>query len=1615
MTENAEDTKVTSQTEQTIDKDGNTITTKRKSIMQINPDGSTTITDSLISSTVKNEIKLDANTKVNVSEVDAELDDKKYIEALRSKDILAVLKDANQMICLIPLSAGENILKKMGSSLQKDFSLFSFGIYSLEEINEIRKTSTIEKPQKPPNYTKDFLVYIPPVYRLGRNKKYLNSIVFKKIQERLDFLKAEEERKKREEEERKRKEEEKKRQEEEMKRKLAEEKAKRKEKACNKLKQIRESNRLEILKIKFAQYRKNCEDSKLYEQTRKTETEKKVLRLKIKRDAKGDGIEAGEGEGEGDGAGAGVGAVAGGENNEEEQKKLEEEKLKQEEEVKKKKEEEDKLKQAEEEKKKQEEEENERKRLELLRIQKEEEEKKKKEEEEAKKKQEEEENERKRLELLRIQKEEEEKKKKEEEEAKKKQEEEENQKKAELLKLQKEEEEKKKQEEEEAKKKQEEEENQKKAQLLKLQKEEEEKKKQEEEEAKKKQEEEENQKKAELLKLQKEEEEKKKKEEEEENERRRVEQLNLQKEKDENKDQEEEALNKNENTSGERLRGANKKSSSNTNANKDNANDGVNYANEDNNDESSQPKEETAGEQNEDEQKPKKKKVLKKVKKIVKVPKKKKEPTYENKKPFYISGGGVGGGVGDYHDNVTYTGKIPLQNLNRKNDELNNLNRKNDELNNLNNNNYQNMNLNKKPNSNPNDEIYLAKNNDRITNPSRSAILNNKNNNNNLYSNYNNLATNYNSGNNNNTMKSYEYYQNNDDDKYDPINTKEFFEMNRNRYLSELWRKENEDLPKGKKGIKSRSIGKIKKKKDLNADKDKDKDNNNNNYNTNKANINTIANPDNNNNGNNEENDGNNLLLNLNDINNDEKVEQRKIKRCRNRSTDTVHQPEAYSIKGNTILKDNRNLKTINNNNLNSKNKNNLDGNNYYDIKEVECPRCSDTYVISPNKRFYYCNDCQNLMCGKCSKGHYLQHPDHKCSKADLEKPETREYILGLSGPNKNNLNDLNNDPNRRKMNVNVNKYINKNNNLVNIHASDPNSISQMEDNNRGRLRNKPNDNENLNKNSSYNIPDNAQMNAGTFNAGVVDDYNCNYCGKTQKNNPNNNFYICRDCDNLLCNQCKGKHEPKHNLLALYNSGEKGKINSNVDPKLIYQYYKNNSNENIPSDNNYNNNDNRNNNINDNNRGWLRNKPNDNKNINKNITYNSPDNQNKVGEFNTGSLDNDNCNYCGKNQRNNPNERFYICRDCNNNLLCNKCKDDHEPKHNMLALYNSGEMDKNNSNIDPKLIYQYYKNNSNENIPSNLNNNKNITNASYNSNDNLNNNAQLYNNNVNNKEWLRNKPIDNSQMKSVESNPRILNNDCYMCGINQKDYPYERFNLCRNCNYLLCNQCKDTHYNKYPKHFILSLYNSANDEPRRKGSQSSIHNSPSKNRNRNNIDNVDNYQTQYQMNKNKNNVDNISNLNSIDVQNNKNKFDNNLNQKDLINTNNSYSTKETNIDNRNLSPSKRIALRKYNNRYNDQDEDNYNNIGANQDSQNRNNNQNLRNNNNNLAKSRKCKIEFDLNKEDSEFNKCEIFGFPACFNCLKSKKNEKTIQIFYCSQCMKLFCRDCLYLHNYCS
>ena len=63
-------------------------------------------------------------------------------------------------------------------------------------------------------------------------------------------------------------------------------KEQKREKAKMKLKKIREDNIREILMKKFKQYRNNIQGLKIIETQKKTETQKKVLKLKIKKDNK---------------------------------------------------------------------------------------------------------------------------------------------------------------------------------------------------------------------------------------------------------------------------------------------------------------------------------------------------------------------------------------------------------------------------------------------------------------------------------------------------------------------------------------------------------------------------------------------------------------------------------------------------------------------------------------------------------------------------------------------------------------------------------------------------------------------------------------------------------------------------------------------------------------------------------------------------------------------------------------------------------------------------------------------------------------------------------------------------------------------------------------------------------------------------------------------------------------------------------------------------------------------------------------------------------------------------------------------------------------------------------
>ena len=1183
-----------------------TITQKEKSI-KTNADGTTTITSNEVSKSVKNEIQLDSDTKVKVSEVDAGTDDALYLEVIKKKDQLAILKDTNHYICMLSLKHLENILKKMGSNLKEEINLIAFGIYSMEEINEIKKSFIIDVPKVVfENVTKNLEFDIPEVNRLNENENYLDNKIFENVQEKLDFIKAEEERKRKEEEERKRKI-------EEEKRKQMEIKEKKREKAKMKLKKIREDNIKEILLKKFAQYRENIKGLKIVETKKTTETEKKVLRLKIKKDP-------------------------------------------------------NKNKAAEEAKKKKEEEERKKKEEEEARKKKEEEERKKREEEEARKKKEEEEERKKKLE--------EERKKKEEEEARKKKEEEERKRLEEEARKKKEEEERKRLEEEARKKKEEEDE-----------------RKRLEEEARKKKEQEEKEKLLqEKLRKEKEEQQRLLKEKEEEERRR----LELEK----SKNQEQPTTNI-ESSTNEPKEEKNTQKLRNINLKRDNIDE-----------------KEKESEQNEDSQKPKKKKVIKKVKKIIKIPKKKTE-TIDNRKPFYVSGSTTvySGGIGRYYENTTYTGHIPKSHISPailcECDKCHNKFYNTQQI----------------KNSNDKTVLYVCEN---CANKLKNANNNIK------------------------TLKSYDYYHSLDNEKYDPMNEKEFYEKNRNRYIPEVWKN-------NKKGIKSKSIEKVNKNK---IDEDSEFDR----Y-INGLTSDRYGNKDNNMN--------------------------RKIKRCRNNSTEVNRQNLRYD-NGNH---ENNNINTINGmNKMGDDNEDNIDErikiinySNDKNLKEMECPQCKNSYVLTREIRFYHCSDCKKIMCGKCSKKHYLEFPEHHCSNTDINGIVTNlsyEFTNDMNNNKYNTINNLQNKDNK-KTKLNVKKYLNKNPNQEKIN----NNINYNE-----KVNSEFNDKDYLNQNNinnnyldNYNDIIKEEENGAIFN---YDD--CFLCGIKQRENPQDRFYKCRECDRLLCQSCKKKHDlinPEHNLVISYISGE-------INPDL-----------------------------------------------------------NQKDEL-----------------------KDNICIHCQNKILNENNEDNISNNNSNVKL----RKEKINQNIQNMQIIQ----------------------------DNQNYILDKVNNNINNK-------TDNDTNNNLYENK------------NYKSYPYD------NDEYYM----KTQYQNDYSDKYILykNIMNNNND-----------------------------------------------NNNNVDINNNK----------DYYNPINEYENMESS---KKMSPTKKRILIKRHENLSNPSEDNYNKEVKSE------------NKNKDLFKKRKCKIEFDLNKNETEFDKCEIFGNPVCYNCLKSKKDEKYLKIFYCSQCMKLFCKDCLYQHNYIS
>ena len=377
-----------------------------------------------------------------------------------------------------------------------------------------------------------------------------------------------------------------------------------------------------------------------------------------------------------------------------------------------------------------------------------------------------------------------------------------------------------------------------------------------------------------------------------------------------------------------------------------------------------------------------------------------------------------------------------------------------------------------------------------------------------------------------------------------------------------------------------------------------------------------------------------------------------------------------------------------------------------------------------------------------------------------------------------------------------------------------------------------------------------------------------------------------------------------------------------------------------------------------------------NPNINNHINdYMDNNNINKEPEENLSEDSYDDCFLCGIKQRENPKEKFYVCRECDR-LLCQKCKKKHDlinPEHNSVKSYISGEINNNNEDDDknPNVCINCQNKfmNNEENDDNNVNNNSNIKlrKAKINKNiQNMQTNQNKHNMpNYNLDNSNNNYNLDNSNKNNNSNNNKNNNNHHhYNLFQNQNEnYPYD------NENYNMKTQYQNDYGDKY------DLYKN-------------IMNNNNNNNNNDNINNIKNNKEYY------NNIDEYENI----------EYDKEPNRKLDFNDNSNPNFNDKNY----IYPTKKRVLTK---RIDNNPNDNYN----------INNNLNNEPTNEDLSKKRKCKIEFDLNKDETEFDTCEIFGNPVCCNCLKSKKDEKNFKIFYCSQCMKLFCKDCLYQHNYIS
>ena len=130
-----------------ISKDGTK--TKKTSLVSNNPDGTTIYTNKITTSKKTNNIDMNQPiSKLEMFNIEAEEGDLTYINALKLKNKLAVLKPNNEFICYIKLKDFEKILNMIEETIEDSFERVFYGIYSGNEITEIMQSIVTKLDKK---------------------------------------------------------------------------------------------------------------------------------------------------------------------------------------------------------------------------------------------------------------------------------------------------------------------------------------------------------------------------------------------------------------------------------------------------------------------------------------------------------------------------------------------------------------------------------------------------------------------------------------------------------------------------------------------------------------------------------------------------------------------------------------------------------------------------------------------------------------------------------------------------------------------------------------------------------------------------------------------------------------------------------------------------------------------------------------------------------------------------------------------------------------------------------------------------------------------------------------------------------------------------------------------------------------------------------------------------------------------------------------------------------------------------------------------------------------------------------------------------------------------------